>query len=266
LARIFKDLDALTTVSNSYSEMAQRVFRLSLAPEVIPNFVPFPRRDPKQLHVKAQQRMETCALQRRGQRKRPTIAHVSNFRPIKDLQGVIDIFLGIRKSLDAELWLIGDGPEMDRTQSVLHRKAPRNAVRYWGLQHDVTPILLQSDLLLMSSRAESFGLSALEAMACGVPVVAPHVGGLPEVVEHEKTGFLFPVSSSSLAVDFAVALLQDPKAHASMRRAARKRARSFSQQAMVSRYEDLYAKTLRRQRPGFMSRDAASLPRVHEMP
>lgn len=150
------------------------------------------------------------------------------------------IFIGIRSRIDAELWLIGDGPEMDAVRSVLEQSGCPDDIVYCGLQGDVSPLLARADLLLMTSRSESFCLSALEAMACGVPVLATHVGGLPEVVMDGKTGLLFPVGDERLAVRLAVDLLTDPQRHHAMKLAAVRHAQRFSCASAVAAYEDLY--------------------------
>ena len=111
---------------------------------------------------------------------------------------------------------------------------------YLGLQRDVAPLLRDVDLLLMTSLSESFCLVALEAMACGVPVLATHVGGLPEVVMHGSTGMLFPLGDHALATDMAVSLLSSPLQHRAMREASVRHARRFSVERIVPAYEALY--------------------------
>ena len=174
----------------------------------------------------------------------PRIAHVSNFRPVKDAQSMARIFLGIRQQMEAELWLIGEGPEMEAVVSILQQGQVENDVRYWGLRHDVAPLLAQTDLLLMTSLSESFCLAALEAMACGIPVLATRVGGVPEVVIHGKTGFLFPVGDHDVAVRTAVNLLSNPTQHQAMRVMARQHATRFGHNSIVPVYENLYQRLL----------------------
>ena len=154
------------------------------------------------------------------------------------------IFLGIRQQMEAELWLIGEGPEMGAVASILQQGQVEQDVRYLGLRHDVAPLLAQTDLLLMTSLAESFCLAALEAMACGIPVLSTRVGGVPEVVLHGKTGFLFPVGDHPAAVRAAVNLLTDPTRHQAMRVMAGERASRYDQNKIVPVYEKLYQKLL----------------------
>jgi glycosyltransferase involved in cell wall biosynthesis len=153
---------------------------------------------------------------------------------------VARIFFALREQIEAELWLVGDGEEMDLTKNTLQSLGLENDVHYWGLCRDVSSILRQADLLVMPSRSESFCLAALEAMACGVPVLASDVGGLPEVVIHNRTGFLFPSDDYAAAVHYAVRLLKDPVLYQSMSAAAVRQARRFDQEQIVSLYENLY--------------------------
>jgi N-acetyl-alpha-D-glucosaminyl L-malate synthase BshA len=176
----------------------------------------------------------------------PRIVHVSNFRPVKDAQSMARIFLGIRQQMEAELWLIGEGPEMEGVVSILQQGQVESDVRYWGLRHDVAPLLAQTDLLLMTSLSESFCLAALEAMACGIPVLATRVGGVPEVVIHGETGFLFPVGDHDVAVRTAVNLLSNPTQHQAMGVRAGQHASRFDHNKIVPAYENLYQRLLYR--------------------
>ena len=233
LAAAMCNLDALTTVSQSHARLASEVFLLPAPPQVISNFIELARFRP-QSHVQS------------NSNGRPRLVHISNFRAVKNPQSVARVFLGIRERMEAELWLIGDGPELDGVKSILQENGASNDVRYWGLQHEVGPILAQADLLLITSMYESFCLAALEAMACGVPVLATEVGGLPEVVVHEKTGLLFPLGDHDSAVNLALSLLSDPARHCDMTMAAAWRARRFERRQIVSAYEALYQRLLDR--------------------
>ena len=248
LAKTLRNLDGLTTVSFNYACLAKEVLKLTKPPEIIPNFVSLSSYAPQNDNPENSREMEALGESKKGDVKRPRIVHISNFRPIKNIDSLARIFLGIRKRIDAELWLVGDGQEMKKINRLFKQNGAKNDVHYWGLQYDVAPILVQTDLLLMPSLSESFGLCALEAMACGVPVLATHVGGLPEVVIHGKTGFLFPVGNHSLAADLAVALLKDRVAHREMSKAAVRQARNFRKEEIVSMYEDFYDRVLHKPR------------------
>jgi N-acetyl-alpha-D-glucosaminyl L-malate synthase BshA len=238
LAKDLKSLDGLTTVSHSHAALAAQLFSLPELPDVIPNFVNLNRFRPD---LSAPPGI-LAPVSINGRKFR--IVHVSNFRALKNPRGLAQIFLGIREKLAAELWLVGHGPEVGWLQSFLQMRGMTQDVHFLGVQHQVGPILAQSDLLLMPSQAESFCLAALEAMACGVPVLATSVGGLPEVVMQGKTGLLFPPEDSVAAVDLAVALLSDPVRHQEMRGAAVSRARSFGQIKVVTAYENYYRRLL----------------------
>ena len=151
------------------------------------------------------------------------------------------IFAGVRRRADAELWLVGDGDGRAAVDKILRRAgAERDVVRF-GLRFDVEAILPHADALLVTSRSESFSLAALEAAACALPVVAPRVGGLPDVVRDKVTGVLHRPGDDRAAARALVGLLADPELRARMGTAARARATELSAAAVVPRYEDLYA-------------------------
>jgi N-acetyl-alpha-D-glucosaminyl L-malate synthase BshA len=203
---------------------------------VIPNFVDLTQFRP----LSDQERR----LEDRGGRLR--IIHVSNFRPVKDPLGVARIFLRLHRRLPADLWLIGVGSELPAVQAVLNEGGAEEYVRYLGYQEDVSGLLARADLLLMASRAESFCLAALEAMACGVPVLASAVGGLTELVEHGRHGFLFPLDDHEQAEQLGVELLSDRDGYAQMCRQAVCRAAQFDREQVIGLYEDLYRDLLAR--------------------
>lgn len=229
LADALRAMDVLTAVSASHAQLAVSVFDLTDPPQVVPNFIDLSIFWPR-----------VSAHHHRRQLYRPRLIHVSNFRPIKDPQRMARLFLGIRARLNAELWLVGSGEEMANVRSLLEQSDFAGDVRYLGLQRDVASLFRQADLLLMTSRYESFCLVALEAMACGVPVLATRVGGLPEVVRHNRTGMLFPLDDHARAVDMAVNLLSNPVRYGKMREAAIRHARRFGDRHIVPGYEALY--------------------------
>lgn len=227
LAQALRHMDLLTTVSAGHARLSTDVFGLLKPPEVVSNFVDL---------LKFRPRINSTS------RSRPKIAHISNFRPVKDPKSMAHIFLDIRKQIDSELWLIGDGPEMEAVKMIFKDSEFENDVTYWGIQKQVAPILSQTDLLLLTSLYESFGLSALEAMACGVPVLAPKVGGIPEVVLDGKTGFLYPAGEHSQAVDIAVKLLSEPDIRNKAKNRAILHSQNFDINKVVSAYEDVYGR------------------------
>src|SRR4029079_2588953 len=162
------------------------------------------------------------------------LIHVSNFRPVKRTEVVIDLFDRIRAEVPARLLLVADGPDLPIAQRRARTLKIENLVHAIGAQEEVVPLLSIADLFLLPSAQESFGLAALEAMACEVPVIASEVGGLPEVIEHGVTGFLHPLDDEDGMVAIAVALLKDPARHRAVAQAACRRVREhFSVERVV---------------------------------
>ena len=172
------------------------------------------------------------------------LVHVSNFRPVKRIGDVVKIFAGVRKQLPATLVLVGDGPDRDAAEQQVDGLGLRKDVRFLGKVESVGDVLRGADLFLLPSATESFGLAALEAMACGVPVVASAAGGIPEVVEDGKTGFLVPPGDVATMVDRALRALQNADEHIRLKQNAAARALDFSADKVVPRYEALYEEVL----------------------
>lgn len=229
LATQLSATDALTTVSRSHALLATRLFGLACPPLVVPNFICFDRFPP--------------VAPAHGRRAR--IAHVSNLRAVKRPGAMARIFAEVRRRADAELWLVGDGDGRAAVDEILRRAgADRDVVRF-GVRFDLEAILPHADALLLTSRTESFSLAALEAAACALPVVAPRVGGLPEVVRDGVTGLLHRPGDDRAAMRALVGLLADPGLRVRMGAAARERAAELSAAAVVPRYVELYTSLLR---------------------
>jgi N-acetyl-alpha-D-glucosaminyl L-malate synthase BshA len=201
---------------------------------VIPNF----------LDVDIHRRIDRPDLRRRftgGHDDTRIVLHVSNFRPVKRIDAVLAVFDRIRRRVPARLLLVGDGPELGpayRHARELGITALTDAV---GAQEEVLPLFSIADLFLLPSAQESFGLAALEAMACKVPVVASRVGGLPEVIEHGVSGFLHPPEALDEMAESGVRVLTDPALHNRIGAAARRRVRDhFSVENIVPMYEACY--------------------------
>lgn len=217
-------LAAVTTVSHHHARLARHVFALDEPPLVIPNFIDITRFKPTQS----------------PHRGRPRIAHVSNFRDVKDPRSLAHIFLAVRERIDAELWLVGDGPRLPALRALLSGSGAGGAVRFLGATTDVAPILHETDLLLMTSVAESFCVAAAEAMASGIPVVATRVGGVAEVVDDGTSGHLFPVGAHDSTADAVAELLTRPLLCRRVGSAARRQAARFACERIVPLYEKLY--------------------------
>ncbi len=176
----------------------------------------------------------------------PLVVHGSNFRPLKRVPDVVRVFARVRRALpEARLLLVGDGPERPRVALEVRALGLEDAVEFAGERADVVPLLQRADLFLLPSETESFGLAALEAMACGVPVIASRVGGVPEVVEDGAGGLLFPVGDVEAMAEGALALLGDRARCSKMGQLARARAvERFAREPIVDRYEALYRRLL----------------------
>jgi N-acetyl-alpha-D-glucosaminyl L-malate synthase BshA len=174
--------DGVTAVSESLRESTRRELCVHREIEVIPNF----------LDCRMYRRKPVPGLRQRFAPDESTklVIHVSNFRPVKRIDAVMDVFARISREVPARLLLIGDGPELGTAYRLGRELGLSHQVEALGAQEDIIPLLSASDVFLLPSEQESFGLAALEAMACEVPVVASRVGGLPEVIRHGQTGFL----------------------------------------------------------------------------
>lgn len=211
--------------------------------EVIPNFVDTNEYAP---HPTGHPRVIPQILKRCVQSDK-IVTHVSNFRPVKRIGDLIRIFAKIHAEVPSHLVLIGDGPERSMAESLVRDLGIVERVCFLGKQDDFVPVLQESDLFLLPSETESFGLAALEAMSCGVPVVASNVHGIPEVVQHGRSGFLADVGDVDTMAAHAVRLLTDSELHAQCSAAARQTAvERFSLDKTITRYEDYYYQVLER--------------------
>jgi N-acetyl-alpha-D-glucosaminyl L-malate synthase BshA len=172
------------------------------------------------------------------------IVHVSNFRSVKRVPEVVQIFAKIRRQIPAVLVLVGDGPDRDRAENEAERLGLRSQVRFLGTVDAIADVMHAADLFILPSSSESFGLSALEAMACGVPVVASRVGGLPEVVLDGETGYLIDPSDIDGYAEAAIRILSDQERWAQFRENAVKRSKDFASDLIVPRYEALYRRMI----------------------
>ncbi|HZL18147.1 MAG TPA: glycosyltransferase, partial [Polyangia bacterium] len=178
-------------------------------------------------------------------RPAPTLVHVSNFRPLKRVEDVVAIFARVRATRPARLRLVGDGPERPGVEAQIAALGLSADVELLGERIDLPAVLRDAALFLLPSQTESFGLAALEAMACGLPVIASAVGGLPEVVADGETGYLRPVGDVSAMAACAGRLLDDEPLRRQMATAARRRAETqFRVEPAVDRYLAVYRRLL----------------------
>lgn len=228
--------DGITTVSEAIRKQTVEVFDIKKPIEVIPNFVDVEAFKPGVRH---------CSRRTFAQEDELILMHASNFRPVKRVPDVIEIFSRVRKKLKCKLILVGDGPEMSMAELLIGKNGLNDEVMLLGNQDSIATILPVADLFLLPSQTESFGLSALEAMACGVPVIASNTGGLPELVTHGYDGFLQPVGDVEGMSEAAIGLLGDKGKLNAMKEAARTSAVTrFSSNLMVPRYEDYYMRVI----------------------
>jgi L-malate glycosyltransferase len=176
----------------------------------------------------------------------PVLMHISNFREVKRVVDVVRVFARVRAAMPAKLVMVGDGPDRTDAEEAARELGVHDDVRFLGRIENVAPLLAAADLFLLPSESESFGLSALEALASGVPVIASDAGGIPEVVREGVTGFLLPIGDVTAMGDAAIRVLADPDRLATMRNAAAADARArFSLDSVLAEYEALYADALR---------------------
>ena len=175
------------------------------------------------------------------------LVHLSNFRPVKRLTDVIEIFDRVRKQVPSKLMLIGDGPDRSVAEWLAVQKGIHEDVLFLGKQDQVQEKLAAADIMLMPSELESFGLAALEAMACEVVPIVTRVGGVPEVVEHGVSGYLADVGDVDTMARFAIELLKDESRLREMGKQARTAAKSrFCSSKIVPQYEEFYRRVLER--------------------
>jgi N-acetyl-alpha-D-glucosaminyl L-malate synthase BshA len=173
------------------------------------------------------------------------LMHISNFRPVKRVRDIVQTFAKVQAEVPALLVMVGDGPERSVAESEVRELGIADHVLFLGKIDEVAPLLAGADIFLLPSNSESFGLSALEALASGVPVIGANVGGLPGVVKNGVTGFLCDVGDVDGMARATLSLLQDPERWQAASTAAAKDARErFSQNTIVEQYEALYEQTL----------------------
>ena len=231
--------DGVTAVSESLRADTCRELAVTSDIRVIPNF----------LNCAVHHRVEASSVRERliGDGAAKIAIHVSNFRPVKRVRAVIEIFDRICRQVSTHLLMVGDGPELDAASRLANERGLDDRVHFLGEQDQVLPLLSIADVFLLPSAQESFGLAALEAMACEVPVVASNIGGLPEVIDHGRDGFLHPLEDLDGMARSAVALLTDPVLHRQIAAAAQEKVRrTFCEEKIVPLYEAYYEEVLAR--------------------
>jgi N-acetyl-alpha-D-glucosaminyl L-malate synthase BshA len=228
--------DGVTAVSNSLREQTMQSFNLERDIEVIYNFVDFTRfkRTSKE-HFKK-------AIAPNGEK---ILTHISNFREVKRVDDVIRVFDRVHQILPSKLLLIGDGPDRRKAESLCRELGLMDQIRFLGKQDAVEEILAVSDVFLIPSTNESFGLAALEAMACEVPVISSDVGGLPEVNIHGKTGYLSSIGSIEDMARNTIKIIGNDQTLVQFRQNALEQAKKFSLDLILPQYEEYYEQVLK---------------------
>lgn len=225
--------DAITAVSENLKEETLKSFAIEKDIHVIPNFV-----DAQRFHKTNKEHFKKM-LAPDGER---ILAHVSNFRKVKRVDDVIKIFEKVRSKIPSKLLMIGDGPERQHAEDLCRKLGTCNDIRFLGKQDQMEEILNITDLFLLPSQYESFGLAALEAMACGVPVISSNAGGLPEINVEGKTGYLADVGDIETMAARALDILEDDERLLQFKQRALEHANEFSISRIVPQYEALYEK------------------------
>jgi len=230
---VINSSDAVTAVSNYLAEKTRASFETEVKIRVIPNFV-----HPTNFSPSLRNRDIRARYAEDGEM---LVGHLSNFRPVKRISDVICAFHLLQREVPARLLMIGEGVKLESARDLAAELGISKRVNFLGPMTRVGEVLAQLDLFLLPSEYESFGLAALEAMACGVPVICTKTGGIPEVVENDVSGILCDVGDYACMARSAVALLKDDARRNAMGVAARKRSiEEFPEERVVTMYEELY--------------------------
>ena len=232
--------DGVTCISNYLKEETIKHFGATREIEVIPNFVNCDVYTP----IK-DQAARAAARRRLAAPEEAILMHLSNFRPVKRVVDVVKVFARVASEVPAQLVLVGDGPDRSAAEWLAHDLGIHSRVHFLGKQDRVNELLPLADLMLMPSEQESFGLAALEAMACMVPSIATRVGGVPELIDDGVTGLLYPVGDVEAMALGTLSLLRDRNRLEAMREAGRKTAQKrFCSSLVVPRYVRYYEQVL----------------------
>ncbi|NNM22165.1 MAG: N-acetyl-alpha-D-glucosaminyl L-malate synthase BshA [Flavobacteriaceae bacterium] len=229
--------DVVTAVSQSLKDDTLRLFDITNEIDVVPNFIDL---------EKFNHTFTDCQREMMAEPEEKIITHISNMRPVKRIPDIMEVFDRIHSKIPAKLILVGDGPEKVSAEKMAREKGLEEKVIFLGNSSEIDKILCFSDLFLLTSEKESFGLAALEAMASGVPVISSNTGGLPEVNKHGVSGFLSAIGDVEDMASNALKILTDPDTLQKFKKQAREVASKFSTQNIVPLYEATYEKATRK--------------------
>lgn len=227
--------NAVTSVSESLKRDTIRLFNIKKEIEVIPNFIDLEKHEPK---------FTDCQRSMMADDDEVIITHISNFRDVKNIPDVIKIFYNIQNEIPAKLMMVGEGPEKEKAEVLAEKLGISNKIVFFGNSNEIDRILCFSDLFLLPSQTESFGLAALEAMASGVPVISTNSGGLPEVNSHGFSGYLSNVGDVTEMSENAIKILKDKNVLDTFKNNAKTQSQKFDLHAIVPMYEAIYIRTL----------------------
>lgn len=227
--------DVVTSVSESLKRDTLRLFNVDKDIKVIPNFI----------GLQKTERVSPCKRSVMASADELIVTHISNFRKVKRVDDVVRVFYGIQQQLPAKLIMVGDGPEREIADQLCKDLGIKKKVLFLGNTSDIDRILCFTDLFLLPSESESFGLSALEAMAAGVPVVSSNAGGLSEVNEEGVSGYLCPIGDVQTMAEKAIYILSDKDRLEQFKQNARKVAARFDEEKIIPMYEALYYNTIK---------------------
>ncbi|UOX32883.1 N-acetyl-alpha-D-glucosaminyl L-malate synthase BshA [Flavobacterium sediminilitoris] len=224
--------DIVTSVSQSLKDDTYRLFDITNDIKVIPNFI--------EINKERMDENTPCHRSLMATEEEKVVTHISNFRKVKRIEDVVRIFYEIQKKIPAKLMMVGDGPEKEGAENLCVQLGIHNKVIFFGNSNEIDKILCYTDLFLLPSETESFGLAALEAMACGVPVISSNSGGLPEVNINGVTGYLSDVGDIEDMSKNAITILQDDQKINTFKKNALKRASEFDIKKILPLYEEVY--------------------------
>ncbi|MBC5863355.1 N-acetyl-alpha-D-glucosaminyl L-malate synthase BshA [Flavobacterium turcicum] len=230
--------DVVTSVSQSLKEDTLKLFNIKNEIEVIPNFI--------ELEKTVKEGGLPCQRSVMANPNERIITHISNFRKVKRIPDVVQVFYNIQKEIPAKLMMVGDGPEKEKAEQLCQELGIMDKVIFFGNSNEIDKILCFTDLFLLPSQTESFGLAALEAMACSVPVISSNSGGLPEVNFEGISGFLSDVGNTEEMAQNALKILKDDATLASFKANAFQVAQQFDIKNILPLYEALYEKAIQK--------------------
>lgn len=228
--------DVVTSVSESLKKATHELFDIKKDIVVIPNFI--------ELNKVNTAKSVTCERSVMAHPDERIVTHISNFRKVKRIDDVVAIFNKIQHTIPAKLMMVGDGPEREKAEKLCENLGISDKVIFFGNSNEIDKILSYTDLFLLPSETESFGLAALEAMACGVPVISSNSGGLPEVNEEGFSGYLSNVGDTDAMAANAIKILQNKDTLHTFKENALKSAQKFDIQNILPLYEEVYQKAI----------------------